>query len=66
MEKKIFYLCDGKVEKCSKRTCYKNGGDCKHTSDIEHAKNFQKVFKDSFRENESASENQTQDTLEEI
>jgi len=24
MEKKIFYLCDGEIESCPKRMCYKN------------------------------------------
>ena len=63
---KIFYLCDGEAEKCSKSRCYKKGGDCMHTSDIEHTKNFQKVFRDSFRENDPAPNDQKQDTLEEI
>lgn len=44
MEKKIFYLCDGEVESCPKRMCYKNlekvEGLCRHTSDIKHAVNF--------------------------
>lgn len=47
--------------------CYKNGGICTHTSDIEHAKNFKKPqAKAGFYENVAAPENQTQDTLEEI
>ena len=33
---KIFYLCDGERENCKKRNCYKNGGDCRHTTDISH------------------------------
>lgn len=36
----VFYLCDGKIEDCKKRTCYKKGGDCKHTTNIKHAINF--------------------------
>lgn len=44
MEKKIFYLCDGEVESCPKRRCYKNlekvEGLCRYTSDIKHAVNF--------------------------
>ena len=37
---KVMYLCDGEKEDCSKRICHKNGGVCMHTSDIQHAKNF--------------------------
>ena len=34
--KVVFYLCDKKkCERCSK--------DCKHTTDIKHAKNFKKL-----------------------
>lgn len=47
MIEKIFYLCDGKVPRCMEKNggkgspgCYRNGGDCKHTSDPEHAINF--------------------------
>lgn len=40
MEQRVFYLCDGKKEDCKRRNCYQNGGECKHTEDIEHAKNF--------------------------
>lgn len=37
----ISYLCDGCDERCkSSIGCYLNGGECKHTSDIFHAKNF--------------------------
>lgn len=35
----IFYLCDGNVENCNKCSCYKNGGECRYTSDISHAIN---------------------------
>lgn len=35
---KIFYLCDGKAcENCNSIA----GGECKHTCDISHAKNFE-------------------------
>lgn len=40
---KVFYLCDGEVEKCKKTRCYKNGGDCNYTTNISHAKNFHKT-----------------------
>lgn len=34
---KPFYLCDGK--KCSmEKNCYRNGGMCRYTSDVRHAK----------------------------
>lgn len=39
-EQRVVYLCDGEKESCSKRNCYRNGGDCKHTPDIKNAKNF--------------------------
>ena len=40
--KEFFYLCDGEREKCKKRNCYKNGGNCRHTTDISHAMNFER------------------------
>jgi len=30
------YMCDGKVEGCKKRGCYKNGGPCFLTRDPSH------------------------------
>ncbi len=39
----IKFLCDRRA-RCSqeeKTECFINGGDCRHTSDIRHAKNFQ-------------------------
>lgn len=36
-EKEIFYLCDGTG--CENGCCI----ECKHTSDINHAKNFRKI-----------------------
>ena len=48
MIEKIFYLCDGQVPKCTEMhegkgsaRCYQNGGPCQHTSDPEHAINFE-------------------------
>lgn len=41
MMRKVFYLCNGQKDDCEKRTCYKNGGNCRHTSDINHALNFE-------------------------
>lgn len=33
----VLYLCDGNVASCRmKLGCYKNGGSCRHTSDIFH------------------------------
>ena len=43
---KIFYLCDGKREKCKKTRCYKNGGECRHTTDINHALKFERKGSD--------------------
>lgn len=41
--KKIFFLCDGNVPECKKTQCYKSGGECRWTSDIRHAINFENV-----------------------
>ena len=38
----IFYVCNGEMEGCTKTLCYKNGGWCDHTSDINAAANFEK------------------------
>lgn len=62
---KVFYLCDGEKEDCKKMTCYKNGGECKHTSNIEHALNFERVGKNekgTFYEKEDVSRNETPST----
>lgn len=59
---KVFYLCDGEKEDCKKRSCYKDGGECKHTSNINHALNFKRVGKSengSFYEKEDVSRNET-------
>lgn len=59
---KVFYLCDGEKEDCKKMTCYKSGGDCRHTSDINHASNFERKgrYKNgSFYEKEDVSRNET-------
>ena len=59
---KIFFLCDGEREKCKKRGCYKNGGNCRHTTDISHAMNFERRGKyksGSFYEKEDVSRNET-------
>ena len=40
---KIFYRCDGEVESCTKESCFKNGGGCRHTLNPEHAVNFRKT-----------------------
>ena len=39
-EKKTLYLCDGNDECSGHGECYKIGGHCRHTNDINHAKNF--------------------------
>ena len=40
MEASVVFVCDGKKEDCGKTGCFKNGGECHHTSDINHAANF--------------------------
>lgn len=32
------YLCDGKVKKCKKGECYRNGGKCRHTTQRKNRK----------------------------
>lgn len=40
----VIFLCDGNIEKCkADENCYKNGGECKRTRNIVHAKNFNMV-----------------------
>lgn len=57
---KVFYLCDGEKEDCKKNTCYKNGGGCKHTSNVKHALNFKGAGENgSFYEKEDVSRNET-------
>ena len=50
-ERSIMYLCDGEREGCKKTTCYKTVGNvedaCKHTTDVNHAKNFHQRCKKS-------------------
>lgn len=29
----VFYFCNGADETCSKESCFKNGGNCHHTTD---------------------------------
>lgn len=36
----VLYLCDGERPDCKKTGCYKTGGECRHTFDVEHARNF--------------------------
>ena len=35
----ILYLCDGDIPTCRKDECYKRGGECRHTTDADHALN---------------------------
>lgn len=39
---KVRYLCDGFVEACPKTNCYRRGGTCFKTYNIDHAVNFKK------------------------
>lgn len=41
MKIRDYYLCDGNVEDCNKDECYKFGGECMHTQNIENAINPQ-------------------------
>lgn len=40
----VFYLCNGEKKDCKKQSCYKRGGECKHTKDVRYAKNFHKKY----------------------
>lgn len=48
-QKRVFYLCDGKVPTCKKNTCYKNPEKkstcppCNYTKDVRHALNFRRT-----------------------
>lgn len=46
MKEKVAYLCDGKKQDCKKWRCYmkEKNGTCMYTSDLRHAKNFEKVL----------------------
>ena len=50
MERRIWYLCDGEKPDCKKTFCYKKGGICRHTKDIQHAINFKQNHCGSFME----------------
>ena len=54
MDSKIYFLCDGDMPGCKKTHCYKNTDDtpCKRTTDINHAKNFEKMPHGGYREKE--------------
>lgn len=59
---KVFFLCNGQKRDCKKRSCYINGGNCKHTSDIRSALNFERKGKyknGSFYEKEDVSRDET-------
>ncbi len=40
----VLYLCNGYIPDCKRSECYLNGGECHHTSNIEYAKGFDKVY----------------------
>lgn len=48
-KRRVFYLCNGKVPYCGKRSCYKNGNTtedaCRHTTNVAYALNFRKSEK---------------------
>lgn len=54
-EKEICFLCDGRLACGAFAGCYKNGGDCHHTKDVTHARNFVE-WSTSFAESESTIE----------
>lgn len=41
-KEKVYFLCSGKMDGCTREDCFKFGGECHHTSDIRSAINFRK------------------------
>lgn len=39
-QEKVFFLCDGNMDGCTKESCFKFGGECRRTSDIRSAIDF--------------------------
>lgn len=49
----VVYLCDGLCEECKgSPECHLNGGPCKQTYDIKHARNFVNVGDNKYMESE--------------
>lgn len=36
--KRIFYCCDGEKECGQNKGCFRNGGECQHTTEADHAR----------------------------
>ncbi|WP_286471575.1 hypothetical protein [Parabacteroides goldsteinii] len=53
-ERRIFYKCNGEKEDCSKTNCYKNGGECRHTQDINYAESFYLTKSRNWREGKTS------------
>lgn len=54
MSNRVLYLCDGNQCPTEKASC-KRGGECRHTSNIEHAINFRRFYDtDTFYEVQEA------------
>ncbi len=55
-----YYLCDGQDEKCKRTNCHKAGGECRHTTSINHAISFRENGNgDHFEKYESSCEKVT-------
>lgn len=53
-DRKTFYLCDGKA--CGENH---NCGECKHTTDVTHAKNFKYDGHNGYWENDAVTDPET-------
>lgn len=43
MAVEVCYICDGQLPCAKEAGCFLNGGNCSHTRDVSHAKNFKSV-----------------------
>ena len=53
LREKVFYICNGEKPDCTKKHCYRKGGEevCRHTTDIRFAKNFKEWMHREYMEN---------------
>lgn len=55
------YICDGVDSECRRSNCYVYGGECRHTTKVEHAKNFYKDFDGDYTEKDDFYDQSTTD-----
>lgn len=59
----IFYICDQKKECKRSKGCIIHGGECQHTTDINHALFFKKDEYENYYENWPLSDSQKKQGL---